>query len=199
MKFPHKKLRLVISIISILLILGHLVFPNIELDAVILFLLAFAVLPWLAPIISSFEVPGLKLEFQELEEAKENAKEVGLLSSTSEEEKSKFFPIFIQNDPNSAFAGLRIAIEDHLRKLVNSDDETDGKTINQILDRLRAIQIISEPEYNVLSKIIWLLNRAVHGADVDANSVQWVRDVGPLLIKALDEKFQGKSSKLLLS
>jgi hypothetical protein len=193
MASSHKKLRLAITIVSILLIIGRFVFfPEIELDTVILFLLAFAVFPWLAPIISSVEVPGLKIEFKELEAAKKEAKDAGLLAPSSASDRI-YFPTFIKNDPNLALAGLRIAIEDHLRKLVDSNGEIEEKTLDQILDRLRAIKTISEVEYNVLTRIIWLLDRAVHGAEVDSSSVQWAKDVGPLLIKALDEKLQSSS------
>ncbi|WKZ43380.1 MAG: hypothetical protein QY302_14890 [Anaerolineales bacterium] len=192
MTSSHKKLRLAITIISILLIISRfLFFPDIELDTAILFLLAFAVFPWLAPIISSVEVPGLKIEFKDLEAAKKEAKEVGLLAYSNAVE-TKLFPAFVQNDPNLALAGLRIAIEDHLRKLVGKNNEAGEKTLNQVLDRLRVAKVITDAEYNVLTRIIWLLDQAVHGAEVDSSSVQWAKDVGPLLIKALDEKSQNQ-------
>lgn len=190
MAFSYKRLRLAITIVSILLIIGRFVFfPNLELDTVMLFLLAFAVFPWLAPIISSVEVPGLKIEFKDLEAAKKEAKEVGLLAYPNAID-TVLFPAFVQNDPNLALAGLRIAIEDHLRKLVSKSSQAEEKTLSQILDRLRVMKVLSDAEYNVLTRIIWLLDQAVHGAEVDSSSVQWAKDVGPLLIQALDKKSQ---------
>ncbi len=49
-------------------------------------------------------------------------------------------------------------------------------------------EILSKQEYSVLGDMIGLLNSAVHGAEVDSKATDWALDVGPRLLKALEER-----------
>ena len=65
---PYKKLRFLITLTSLLVALGHLIFPTVAIDFVTVALLVIAVLPWLAPIVKSVELPGgLKIQLQDME------------------------------------------------------------------------------------------------------------------------------------
>jgi len=67
---PSKKLRVIVTATALLLALGHLIFPNVAIDFVTLVLLVLAVIPWLAPIIKSVELPGgFKIQLQDMEKA----------------------------------------------------------------------------------------------------------------------------------
>lgn len=70
----EKRLRVLITIIGVLLIAAHLIWPGAKIDAITLGLVVLACLPWLSSIIKSIEIPGVgKLELQEIkDQLKEN-------------------------------------------------------------------------------------------------------------------------------
>jgi hypothetical protein len=62
-------LRIGITVIACLVLVGRWFFPQIKVDAVTFGLLVVALLPWLAPIIQSVEVAGVgKIELRDLQE-----------------------------------------------------------------------------------------------------------------------------------
>jgi hypothetical protein len=66
---PKFILKLIISIVSLLLLAGDLLWPDrVKLTTTSLCLLGAAILPWLSDLIKSLELPsGFKLEFQQLQ------------------------------------------------------------------------------------------------------------------------------------
>ena len=54
---------------------------------------------------------------------------------------------------------------------------------------------MTEHERSVLADMVGLLNNAVHGAKVDHRAASWAIDVGPRLLKALDERIAGSNEK----
>ena len=80
-----KRLRQVVSLGALLLALAHIVWPQLAIDAVALALIVIAILPWLAPLVKSLELPGgWKVEFQELQRAASRAIGPRLLTSLDE-------------------------------------------------------------------------------------------------------------------
>lgn len=64
---PHKQLRLIISLGALLLTLAHIVLPTLAIDLITIGLVVITVLPWIAPLVKSLELPGgWKLEFSEI-------------------------------------------------------------------------------------------------------------------------------------
>ena len=51
-------LHITVSIVAVLLAVGHLAFPAARIDAVTLALLVVAILPWLGSVFRSVELPG---------------------------------------------------------------------------------------------------------------------------------------------
>lgn len=183
---PH----ITISAIASLLALGHAIFPSVRIDAVSLTLLLVAVLPWLGFIFKSVELPGgLKVEYPALERAGEEAAKAGLLSTPKKRIEESAYLAIAEEDPNLALAGLRIEIERRLREIAKKRGlQGDRLGIGQLLQLLRKNNAISRQEDSVLSELIGLLNKAVHGAEVDSRAAQWAIDVGPRLLSALDER-----------
>ena len=69
-EMPGKRLRLFITVAALLVALGHLIFPSVTIDFVTVVLLLIAVVPWIAPIVKSVELPGgFKIQLQDVEEA----------------------------------------------------------------------------------------------------------------------------------
>ncbi len=67
---PGETLRLFITAAALLVALAHLIFPSVTIDFVTVVLLLVAVLPWIAPIVKSVELPGgFKIQLQDVKDA----------------------------------------------------------------------------------------------------------------------------------
>lgn len=77
------RVRNIVTLGALLLALIHVLFPALAIDAVTLVLMVIAIVPWLAPLFKSLELPGgWKIEFQELQKLAAKADTAGLLSRT---------------------------------------------------------------------------------------------------------------------
>jgi hypothetical protein len=66
------KIRWSITLLCIALLIGHQFWPGLKLDLPSTILIVVAILPWLAPVIKSVELPGgFKIELQEIKAATE--------------------------------------------------------------------------------------------------------------------------------
>ena len=117
------------------------------------------------------------------------AEQVGLLAPHADTAESEFvFQRIVETDPNLALAGLRIEIEKRLVTLAEKRGiEFRGRGIGQLLRLLTQRQALNPAESSVLADLTGLLNSAVHGASVDQRATEWAMDVGPRVLKALDE------------
>jgi hypothetical protein len=185
-----KPVRLAVTIGALLIVLTHLLWPTLAIDTVTFGLLVLALLPWLAPIFKSLEFPGgWKVEFQDLRRAEARAEQAGLLAPQSLKAPSQFaFQRVAETDPNLALAGLRIEIEKRLITLAEKRGiEIRGRGIGQLLQLLTKQQALDTEARSVLADLTGLLNSAVHGASVDPRATEWAFDVGPRILKALDD------------
>jgi hypothetical protein len=185
-------LQYLISFVSVLFILLHMIFPKITIDSITLGLIVIAVLPWMAPLFKVVELPGgLKVEFQKLLSAEKKADDLGLLSNIKDDKKiheyeSKFIE---RKDPNLALAGLRIEIEHKLREVAGkSNISFDGGAIQRLVNQMVNERIFNKSEGQVINELLTLLNQATHGAKVDPLAIEWVNTVGPKILYALDHR-----------
>src|SRR5215472_3411115 len=75
------RVRQVVTLGALLLALVHILFPQVAIDGVALALIVIAVVPWLAPLFRSLELPGgWKVEFQDLQKVAAKADDAGLLA-----------------------------------------------------------------------------------------------------------------------
>ena len=191
---PLKKLRQAVTLCALILAIAHLIWPNIAIDAITLALVVIAILPWLAPLVKSLELPGgWKVEFQELQKAASRADTAGLLAAVPSRSEGSFsFQSISKRDPNLALAGLRIEIEKRLSKLaeVNNVALRRPMGIGQLLRALAQREVLTNEERSILSDMVNMLNAAVHGATVDRQSADWAIDVGPRLLTSLEERIE---------
>ncbi|MBB5208032.1 hypothetical protein [Chiayiivirga flava] len=115
----QRRVRRIVTLAALALALAHLLFPNLAIDAITLGLLAVAIIPWLAPLIKTLELPGgWKVELQEMYQVSSRAQDAGLISSESGSPAPEHsFQLVADRDPNLALAGLRIEIERRLLRL----------------------------------------------------------------------------------
>ncbi|MFZ3382606.1 MAG: hypothetical protein WA144_01645 [Candidatus Methanoperedens sp.] len=133
------------------MIAAHIIFPNLSIDAITLALFLVAIIPWLAPLFKSLELPGgWKVEFQELEKAKDKVEKAGLLSKEEElipGSRDFSFQMVANEDPNLALAGLRIEIEKRLYNIAESNNiKSYNKSVRQLLTILSQNNILNNEE-----------------------------------------------------
>lgn len=154
---PLKKLRQVVSFGALLLALAHIIWPQLAIDAIALALVVIAILPWLAPLVKSLELPGgWKVEFQELQKVASRAESAGLLAvEPSEKEATLSFQSIANRDPNLALAEIHC---------LNS---RRAMGVGQALRALAQAEVLSNEERPILADMVNMLNSAVHGAEVE--------------------------------
>ena len=112
----RKNIQFSITGISIVLVIIHLKFPELKIDAISVTLFIIAILPWVSPLFKSIELPGgIKVEFKDLKNAEAKVKKAGLIKETPLRHEAKYSFLSVASiDPNLALAGLRIEIEKSL-------------------------------------------------------------------------------------
>ena len=181
-----------ITLVALLIALGHLIWPELTIDAITVALLFIALVPWLTPLFKSLELPGgWKIEFQDFERARTKADKAGLLASVTviRPQKRFSFQIVAKEDPKLALAGLRIEIEKRLAEIAETNGlETEKIGIGRLLRILGEKELLSKEQSSVLADMVGLLNAAVHGGDIDERAAEWALDVGPRLLDTLESK-----------
>jgi len=172
----------------------HLIWPRLSVDAVTLVLFCIALIPWLAPIFKSLELPGgWKFEFRDFERARTKADKAGLLGESKRIQpiKEYSFQLVAEEDPKLALAGLRIEIEKRLAEIAESKGMRVEKAgVGRLLRILGEKELLSQEQRAVLADMVSLLNTAVHGGDIDDRAAEWALDVGPRLLDTLEAKIR---------
>lgn len=185
-------MRWAVTLSAVAVAVVHLVWPAAAIDGVTATLLLVAVVPWLQPLFKWVELPGgVKVEFQELQRVAERADAAGLLATTPSADQRPMYS-FLQvasSDPNLALAGLRIELERRLDQLARSRGDADiPRGIGGLLRFLNLRELIGGAERAVLTDLVALLSSAVHGATVDPEAAEWALDIGPRILRALEER-----------
>lgn len=196
--FPLKKFRQTVSLGALLIALTHVIWPSLAIDAITLVLIVISIVPWLAPLVKTLELPGgWKVEFQELQEAASRAESAGLLAAKPSKKGQEFtFQAISERDPNLALAGLRIEIEKRLSSLAGVHSLNEGRPmgIRQLLNVLTSGNVLTNEERSILADMVNMLNAAVHGATVDTQAAEWAINIGPKLLTSLDERINKAKS-----
>jgi len=163
-------------------------------------LIMLAFFPWLSSIISSIKIPGIaEITYRDLNKIETDADRGGLLQTGDNTEDAAYMlrdkpDLVTENDPNLAIVWLGIEIEKRLKELAKSNNLDVSGDVNALLRNLRLNNVITPDERQVFSDLIILRNQAIHGANVDNQAVKWTTEVGPKILKALDEKILGHDS-----
>ena len=183
----EKLLKGAVSITALSAIVLRKYCPSL-LDAIDLMLLAFAFLPWITSLIHRLELPGgVKIELRDVQDA--GAKITGQATESHAPEAPAFpFLGIAEADPNLALVGLRIELEHRLRKLARYASIDHQRPLMHILRRLQKESVLSHPVFSGIQELITFGNRAAHGARVDPAAVSWATDVGPQILKVLDDR-----------
>jgi hypothetical protein len=197
-----QKLKFGITGGALLTVAAHIFWPNLAIDAISLGLIVVALLPWLAPIVKSVELPGgVKVELQEVKDATERVINSGLLHSAANPNKIEHtFLQVAQHDPNLALAGFRIEIERRLVSLCERNGiSTRNRGLGVLLRSLDEKEILTPEQSSAVSDLASLLNSATHGAQVDPAAAQWALDIAPDLLESLSRLISPTGPKTFFS
>jgi hypothetical protein len=194
-----RKAQYFISIPAFALAISHMIWPKaINIDLNTLVLLIIAMIPWLIPILKSLELPGgFKIEFRDLQKAGTKAEQAGLVSKKGKIATEAKFHLeeVVDYDPNLALAGLRIEIEKKLQKLAEVNYiGFKQKGIFKLMKALTKKEVLTSDEASALSDLVGLLNKAVHGAEVEKQAANWAFDVGRRIVVGLEEKLKNQNN-----
>lgn len=203
-------LRIAISIISVGVIIGRILFPNIIIDSITLGLLIVAILPWLSSLIESAEFPGgWKIKFRDIKKAVETAATIDTeilsvntqsLSSTEGlgdmegakeiKKKESFDSVYdvLEHDANLRLVALRIDIEKRLRRLARKYKIEEGRPLDRILGDLVKKGVLESSAVGGLKDLISVGNRAAHGAKVEYDVANWAANTSGKFLYFLDRK-----------
>lgn len=190
---PKTIVATVLSVLAVAAAIIHALFPGIAIDHITAVLLAIAVTPWLGLFLRSVKLPGgIKVEYQDLKAVEDKARDVGFIGGKevgpTKENQAVYERIAVE-DPNLALAGLRIELEKELVALGARHGVTATRgPILWIARELTNLQVLPPGANSVLSDLFPLLNKAVHGATVESESVEWALTAGAQILSSLREK-----------
>lgn len=190
-----RKIQISITIAALLLAIVHIIWPTLKIDAITLTLVVVAIVPWLAPLFKSLELPGgIKFEFQELKKAEQGAKAAGLVDDKPIKISQEYtFMELAESNPQLALASFRIELEKSLKTLAEHEGivMSTRRSISYLMHDLYEKRVISNQEKAALADMIGTLNRAVHGEELDYRATQWVIDIGPRILESINKKIKG--------
>lgn len=175
------KEKLAVSGVAAAALLARKLLPG-TLDLVDLSLVAVTLLPWLADLVKSAELPGgLKIEFQDVQKAADK------VSGGAHVESSEPATLYIaEGDPNLALVGLRIEIEKRLRALAEIHGLPRRASLAGLFAELQTRGVLNDPALSGLRELIRFGNEAAHGAEVGPEVANWAIDYGPSVLGVLD-------------
>lgn len=189
-----RAIQIIITVVAVLVAVGHTWLPQIKIDAITVTLLGIAVLPWLGSLFKSVELPGgVKVEYQELERAGKKVEESGLIAPDQDlkpmQKHEYSFQAVSGNDSNLALSGLRIEIESRLKNLAEKREiKVRGYGASSLTRSLEKSGVLSHEEASAIRDLLPLLNQAAHGAEVEDSAFGWAMDFGPRVLGALEDR-----------
>jgi len=197
-KFPSrlKYIAALVSALCLILIVIHAVFQQLTIDSTTIALIIVLLFPWLIPYIKTVKLPGgteltFKDEVQKLEKlSKKSALSKITIEGVARPPAPPVEPTrwnLFRVDPNLALASLRIEIEKKLRQIASQRElRVEGVPLRGILSTLQAKGILASSEFQILTLIIDICNRAVHAEKVDIETASRILEIGESASMYLD-------------
>ena len=190
-----KKISVGISISAIFLIFIRLIWPNVNIDWITIALIVIAIIPWIAPLLKSLEIPGgWKIEFRHVKDASEKVTSGKKFEIAKKRDFITLEPI-IKHDPSLALVYLRIEIEKRVRKLAEKYNVgTECDSPRRLLRTLHYHKVLPANVFSGLEELVILGNKAAHGTKVSLDAAEWALDSGPRILRVLDDILNKKEN-----
>ena len=171
--------------------------PELNIDNTSVILLILMMVPWFIQFIKSLEINGIgKVELidkRQREELEKKATDAGLLKSTGVATANTDYSFYNlrYEDPKLALAGLRIELEDSLRKIAKKHRlDVSRSGIIKMTDLLKQHQLIDYNECLIIYDIVGILNKAVHSqlTEYESESFDLIFELGVNILASLNQK-----------
>ena len=189
------KTKLIVSTIAVAVAAAHIIFPKINIDNTIVFLLGIAILPWLETLFRAISLPGgIQFQFHDLTRAETEAKKAGLITPRTNLESAAYptngsFIETVKENKELAVVSLRIEIEKQLREAAARNGiNTASCSAASLIGLLGQKNIFSYAEAAALNNLLAVLNNGSHQREYDERTADWVIENGPLIISNLQNK-----------
>jgi hypothetical protein len=198
--------KIIVTVVAIVLTVLHVVVPAIKIDTITLILLVIAALPWFLPYIKGFEIPGVvKITLPDTKAATDKVSGDTIIKMKPAQLRIKGHvpkvtvgpretPPFemlhrvYEEDPNLALVGFRIEIEKRLIRLAEAANiPTERTRLHKLVRNLVRLGVVSESVASGLMELIALGNQAAHGASVAPEAAKWMLDIGPGILRGLED------------
>lgn len=191
--------KIIMSVAFITVFFVRIVRPELNIDSTSIILLILAFVPWFIQYIKTLEINGIgKVELigkDEKEKIEKKAADAGMIKTDQDTkgidvEKYSFYNLRY-TDTKLALAGLRIEIENTLRKIAqNNGMDVSRIGLGKMTNILSGHQLISDNERAIIYDITDILNKAVHSQlkEYQMESIDWVFDLGMAILESLNEK-----------
>jgi len=177
-----------VSIIAVVLVILHMLFPNLAIDSITVTLFVIALIPWMSSFLKSVTLPGgFGVEYKDLEKISEKVEKFGIFESVLYRKNDQYEPNVFE--PELILAWLRIEIEKRIRKICEIKEIGDKQRgLSGMLNILQHKEVLSAQEINILRDINYSLNKAAHGQHVNQRVTRWIIDIAPKILSGLDAK-----------
>lgn len=191
--------KIIVSLAFMAVFFARIFKPEWNIDSTSIILLTLAFVPWFMQYIKTLEINGIgKVELigkAEKEKIEKKAADAGMIKSEQNKKEidaSKYsFYNLRYTDAKLALAGLRIEIENTLRKIAqNNGMDVSYAGLGKMTDILSKHQLITNNERAIIYDITGILNKAVHSQlkEYQMESIDWVFDMGLDILESLNEK-----------
>lgn len=186
-------LKLIVSGSAIAVIVIRILFPDLRIDSITFGLMLVAILPWLSELIESAKFPGgWEVKFRDVKAAgdkvtstADSAQHSGALKTPA---ATPSFVSVAASDPSLALVGLRIEIEQRIRKLATQHDIPNSRnSLAGLIRDLKQRELLPYEVAKGLEQLVMAGNQAAHGAKVEPQIADWAISTGPEVLSALDE------------
>ena len=191
--------KVVISALCLALVVAHMVWPNITVDATTAILVTLAILPWLGGVIHSMEGPGgWKIVLQDVRSALDKVTTGASAKKTPQATGGALTETLVDvasSDPSLTIVGLRIEIERRLSRLAKDSGLPAGLPVAVVLRALIGRRLVDRKTAAGLSDLVALGNMAAHGAEVSPDAAAWVAISQHQALELLDSMIAGRVSE----
>jgi hypothetical protein len=205
----------VISLLTLILIALHALFPTQGIDSTTAVFLVILIAPWLFPFVRKISLPGgggvETRDIEKIEAVSGKVSEKRRLRIPSREQSLSAYPRtlsldVLDEDPNLALASLRMNLEQSVRRVLRGVKDTPRNmrysSLRAMVDYLHQREILSSELQEAIMSISNVGNRAIHQTDVDRATASRVIEASIPILDVLADiarssmKTQGKRGEV---
>jgi hypothetical protein len=189
--------KILVSLIFLSIFLIRIFMPNIKIDSLSIVIVLLAIVPWFIQYVKALEINGIgkvdlvdKAMKNEIEQKADSAGIENIPPKAATDIQITYDNLR-NSDPKLALAGLRIEIENSLRKIAAKNMiDVNRKGIWKMTQILGEKQLIDDYERALILDMTGILNKAVHSQiqEYDDDSIDWAFNMGFKILNSLEQK-----------